>query len=89
LEKAGIMSASEQAVLNTQWNAAAEAIATEQARRAPHVLLSPRIFLDGDQWCALLGENLVEGVAGFGDTPEKACAEFDKAFRTQRCGRAV
>lgn len=24
---------------------------------------------DGDSWCALKGENLQEGIAGFGDTP--------------------
>lgn len=24
---------------------------------------------DGDQWCALKGENLQEGLAGFGATP--------------------
>jgi len=27
-----------------------------------------RLSLDGDLWCALLGENLQEGTAGFGDT---------------------
>jgi hypothetical protein len=26
-------------------------------------------YPDGDQWCALLGENLQEGEAGFGNTP--------------------
>lgn len=30
------------------------------------------IQIDGDMWCALLGENLQEGVAGFGDTPQEA-----------------
>lgn len=27
---------------------------------------------DGNQWCVLWGENLQEGIAGFGDTPEEA-----------------
>lgn len=31
-----------------------------------------RIFPDGDMWCALIGPDLQEGVAGFGTTPEKA-----------------
>jgi hypothetical protein len=70
--------ASEQAVLNAQWNAAQEAQITEQARRAPSVLMQPRISLDGNQWCALYGENLQDGVAGFGDSPEKAMSDFDK-----------
>lgn len=75
--------ASEQAILNTQFNAALEANATEQARRAPHVLMRPAIYPDGNQWCALYGANLQEGVAGFGDTPELACADFDKNWASQ------
>lgn len=31
--------------------------------------INVRISLDGSQWCALVGENLQEGIAGFGDTP--------------------
>jgi len=31
-----------------------------------------RLFPDGDVWCALIGPDLQEGVAGFGATPEKA-----------------
>lgn len=27
---------------------------------------------DGNKWCALLGTDLQEGVAGFGDTPKEA-----------------
>ena len=30
------------------------------------------IFLDGTQGCALLGGDLQEGLAGFGDTPASA-----------------
>lgn len=73
----------EQAVLNAQWNAAAEASATEQARRAPHVLMQPAIYPDGNQWCALYGEDIQEGVAGFGNTPSAACADFDKNWARQ------
>lgn len=51
--------------------------ATQDSLR-PFVLLSPRIFPDGDQWCALLGENLQEGVAGFGNTPHEASLDFDR-----------
>ena len=31
-----------------------------------------RIFPDGNMWCALIGPDLQEGVAGFGTTPEQA-----------------
>lgn len=51
---------------------------------APHTRMRPRIFPDGNMWCALYGENLQEGVAGFGETPEKACADFDKNWSSQR-----
>lgn len=32
----------------------------------------PKIYQDGDQWCALVGDNLQEGTAGYGDTPQEA-----------------
>lgn len=50
------------------------------AMRAPHVLMRPRIGIDGNQWCALYGEDLQNGVAGFGDSPALAMAAFDKAW---------
>ena len=46
----------------------------------PSVLFRPALSADGTQWCALLGENIQEGVAGFGDTPAAAMEAFDKAF---------
>jgi hypothetical protein len=50
----------------------------------PCNIKKPRVFKDGDQWCALLGENLMEGVCGFGDTPELACVAFDKEWRGEK-----
>lgn len=49
--------------------------ASEQER--PFVLLKPAMFIDGDKWCALYGEDLQNGVAGFGDTPHEAAHQFD------------
>lgn len=46
----------------------------------PFATLKPRMFPDGNQWCALYGDNLQEGVAGFGGTPEKAQIAFDLAW---------
>lgn len=51
---------------------------------APHVRMKPRVFPDGNMWCCLYGEDLQVGVAGFGETPEKACEAFDKAWSTDR-----
>lgn len=44
---------------------------------APHVLLRPRVFLDGNQWCALYGDDIAIGLCGFGPTPRAACNDFD------------
>ncbi len=43
----------------------------------------PRIFPDGDQWCCLYGENIQEGVSGFGGTPAKAVFDWDNNFWNQ------
>lgn len=49
----------------------------------PHVLMRPNISIDGGQWCALYGENLQDGVAGFGPSPCEAMADFDRAWNTR------
>ena len=46
----------------------------------PHVVYKPKLSKDGDQWCALLGDNIQEGVCGFGDTPADAMWQFDAAW---------
>ncbi len=56
-------------------------IVTYEQQR-PSILLKPKISIDGNQWCALYGENLQDGVAGFGDSPDKAMVDFDKNWRT-------
>lgn len=46
-------------------------------QQRPFMLLRPKIYIDGNMWCALYGENLQDGVAGFGETPHKASVQFD------------
>lgn len=53
-----------------------QAIATDMV--APHVLMRPALSIDGNQWCALYGEDLQDGVAGFGDSPADAMRDFDR-----------
>lgn len=43
----------------------------------PSVVFRPALSADGTMWCALFGENLQDGVSGFGETPEKAMVDFD------------
>lgn len=59
-----------------------QSMRTGEELRRPCVLFRPALFIDGDQWCALYGENLQEGVAGFGDTPELAMLDLDLQFKT-------
>lgn len=44
----------------------------------PSAVFKPRLSIDGNQWCALYGENLQDGVAGFGDSPANAMWDFDR-----------
>ena len=42
-------------------------------------------YKDGDSWCVLIGENIQEGICGFGETPRHAYVNFlkelwEKAF---------
>ena len=46
--------------------------------RTPSAIYRPEVYIDGDKWCALYGKDLQEGVAGFGDSPAEAMADFDK-----------
>jgi len=43
-------------------------------------ILKPRIYIEGNQWCVLYGEDNISGVCGYGDTPRKAVFEFNKAW---------
>lgn len=54
--------------------------AVAQLEMALVAALRPRIFIDGNQWCVLYGENLQEGVCGFGDTAMLAVYNFNRAW---------
>jgi hypothetical protein len=41
-----------------------------------------RVFKEGSQWCALLGDNLQEGKAGFGNTKATALMELSVGMTT-------
>ena len=44
----------------------------------PSVVYKPRVFIDGKQWCALYGDNIQDGVVGFGKSPAEAMWDFNK-----------
>lgn len=64
------------------------AIACGEVRR-PSVLFRPALSADGSMWCALYGEDLMNGIAGFGETAEEAMRAFDKAWLQERTPRLV
>lgn len=66
-----------------------DAITTATEQRRPSVLYRPALAPDGNQWCAMYGANLMEGIAGFGDTPELAMCDFDNQFRMAKVPRSA
>jgi hypothetical protein len=46
----------------------------------PSAIYKPKVFRDGDAWCALYGDNIQEGVCGFGDTPANAVHDFNQCW---------
>lgn len=48
------------------------------------VVLGLKPVRDGNEWCVLSGDNLIDGVAGFGKTPEAAIRAFESAM--YQCG---
>ena len=63
------------------WQASIEDLEASRKRNSPAAIYKPELFVDGDKWCALYGENLQDGVAGFGDTPEEAMKAFNKEWK--------
>jgi hypothetical protein len=58
-----------------QISAMLQSIEYESVR--PSVMMRPKISVDGNQWSALYGDNLQDGVTGFGDSPANAMQDFD------------
>ena len=46
----------------------------------PSSIYRPSLSIDGNKWCALYGDNLQDGVAGFGDSPQEAMDDFNINF---------
>ena len=52
--------------------------------RRPSVVFRPKLYPDGDMYCALYGDDLMAGCAGFGETAAAAMLDFDNNWRTQK-----
>jgi hypothetical protein len=52
--------------------------AIEQSEHNLFAVLKPSIKLDGNKWCVLYGDNIQDGVAGFGESPYAAVLDFNR-----------
>ena len=68
----------EDEILSIQIRVAEENLERAERLNTPSSVYKPRLSCDGNQWCALYGENLQDGVAGFGSSPDEAYRDFDK-----------
>lgn len=72
-----------QIVSSAQWTCEVELRCVQNLyseRDRPFHHMRPKLFLDGDRWCALYGENLQDGLCGFGKSASEAASDFDVAF---------
>ena len=44
-------------------------------------MLKPKLYMDGNAWCCLYGENIQDGISGFGDTPHKAVINWNHQWQ--------
>ena len=61
-----------------------EFISAAHEMQRPCVLFKPKVFIDGNMWCALYGEDLQNGIAGFGETVKAAMFDFDDKWNNRK-----
>lgn len=66
--------------VNDYYDGLDAAACVERAELNLVVTLGAKISIDGNKWCWLFGENLQDGISGFGGSPYLAAIEFNKAF---------
>lgn len=57
---------------------------SDEAEFTPVRALGASLSVDGNQFCWLFGDNIQEGISGFGDTPHLAMLDFNKCFYTRK-----
>lgn len=66
------------AIATTAQNTQSAIIECVERYGRPSAIMRPKLSIDGNQWCALYGDNLQDGVAGFGNSPADAVWDFDR-----------
>ncbi len=77
------MYATEQGILNGQYNAVELACRAAEQQARPSAIYRPKLQRDGNEWVALYGDNLQIGVVGLGNTPDEAMIDFDKKWHKE------
>jgi len=75
-------------ILNSLRQAAEEDLEAARRKNNWATILGLIPERDGDQWRVLFGEDLVNGIVGFGRTPEEAMMALDSAM-SRRDGSCV
>ena len=52
----------------------------QQAEYNLFSVLKPKLYKDANEWCCLYGDNIQEGISGFGETPHKAILDWNTAW---------
>lgn len=60
-----------------------EARIIETAEMNLVIIFGAKLSIDGNQYCWLHGDNLQDGIAGFGKSPYLAALDFDKNFHKE------
>ena len=50
---------------------------------SPSAVRRPKVFHKSETWIALLGDNVEDGIIGYGDTIEAALRSFDARYLSQ------
>jgi len=66
--------------INDYYDGLEAAAVVERAELNLVVTLGAKVGVDGNKWCWLFGDNLQDGIAGFGDSPHLAAIDFNKAY---------
>lgn len=66
--------------LGAQAQNAISAVEMEYTR--PSVMFKPKLTIDGNSYCALYGEDIMSGCAGFGATADAAMRDFDRNWQS-------
>lgn len=67
-------------IIETQLKLITKQVETEHQKQRPFMLLKPKLFMEGNQWAAMYGDEPSLSLLGFGDTPEEAARDFDHAW---------